>query len=92
MDRGDLEMKASCAWGDGPDVIVTLEGTKVILYEDPWNHDPPIGQYKHGLISQGSFDLTSKQARQLASELIKAAEGAEYLQNEIEEYEKRSNK
>jgi len=84
-------MKASCAWGDGPDVIVSLEGTKIILYEDPHENN----HFKHGIVSEGSFDLTSNEAIELAHSLLMAARVAKDLDlsyNDYVEKEKRKER
>ncbi len=72
-------MRAVCTWGDGPDVLVDLNNTTVVLYEDPWSDPPPRGKWAHGCVSKGSFDLTAEEAKALAAELISAAEQAEHL-------------
>ena len=72
-------MEATCTWGEGPDVLVELTGTNVILYEDPKHNTPPQGDYKHGFITEGSFDLTIAEAEHLASELLTAANKAKEL-------------
>ena len=68
-------MKAECTWGDGPDVLVMLNGTHIMLYEYPKNYE----RFKHGEVSQGSLDLTSDEALLLAGELISAANSAKEL-------------
>ena len=73
-------MKAECTWGEGPDVLVVLDGTGVICYEHPKHLD----KFTHGLVSQGSLDLTSKEARTFAAQLIKAADAADELQKSWE--------
>lgn len=62
-------MKAECAWGDGPDVLVSLDGSLMILNEGP--HDGEA--WKHGAVSDGSADLTIDEAEALAGELLAAA-------------------
>lgn len=66
-------MKATCTWGDGPDVLVELKGTPVIAYEKPRHNELPRGDYKHGFIKEGSFDLTVDEAESFAKELMRAA-------------------
>lgn len=63
-------MKATCTWGEGPDVIVELDGTSVMLYENPSRFEQGV----HGYVSKGSFDFTAKEAREFARQLIKAAD------------------
>ena len=69
-------MKAECTWGDGPDVLVILDGTGLMLYEDPHNDPPPRGQCTHGRVTEGSLDLTAAEAENLGIELITAAKQA----------------
>lgn len=59
-------MKAVCAWGEGPDVLLVLEGTPVMLYENPVDLDRAV----HGYVRQGSIELTADEAEQLADELL----------------------
>ncbi len=75
-------MKAECTWGDGPDVLVILEGTKVMLYEDPIDMDRSV----HGYTTQGSFCLTVKEALTLAGSLYVAAGQAMELDNSYRDY------
>ena len=73
METKKLDIGASCTWGDGPDVLVTLDGQAFICYEDPKNDPPPRGQWVHGYVTKGSFDLTRNQALELAAQLFRAA-------------------
>jgi len=79
------EIGATCTWGDGPDVMVTLKDKPYILYEDPSDHD----HFMHGVVWEGSFDLTAKEALDLASRLQQAAFAAMELDRTAIEYEKR---
>lgn len=85
MDR-KLDIGASCTWGDGPDVLVTLDGKAFICYENPKNDPPPRGQWTHGYVSKGSFDLTQAEARELAAQLLRAADACKELEDALEEY------
>ncbi len=67
-------IKASCAWGDGPDVIVVLTEHAFVLYESP-----TMGNWVHGAVKNGSFDLTADEALNLAQRLIAAASEAKEL-------------
>lgn len=80
-------IKASCTWGDGPDVMLTFEDDRFILYEDPKNDPPPAGQWLHGYVSNGSTDLTQEQARQLAYELLKAADACREIEEAYKDME-----
>ena len=75
------KINASCTWGDGPDVVVSFQGKRVILYEDP-----TMKGWKHGYVESGSFDLTSKEAFKLAGELINSATGAEEMEKSLKDY------
>lgn len=72
-------MEATCTWGDGPDVLVVLGGTEVIAYEHPRHNKPPRGDFKHGFITEGSFDLTADEAEIFAKDLMRAAKEARSL-------------
>ena len=77
-------MKAECTWGDGPDVTLSLDGTKMVLRVDPAELD----KWVHGTVAGGQADLTSEQARDLARQLIKAADEADRLDEVAEEHDK----
>lgn len=79
-------MKATCTWGQGPDVLLELDGTGVVCYEDPFNYPPPRGRYKHGIISQGSTDLTIIEAKALIASLTAAVKKADELYQSYEDY------
>ena len=75
---------ATCTWGDGPDVVLSIENDFFILYEDPKHTQYPNwkykkGDWKHGYVTKGSMDLTADEALKLASELIAAANNAKEL-------------
>ncbi|MFA5312883.1 MAG: hypothetical protein WC375_06125 [Methanomassiliicoccales archaeon] len=76
-------MNATCTWGDGADVVLSLEGTKMVLLEDVADKK----SWKYGTISQGNTDLTASGARKLASKLIMAAVQSESLQMECEDHD-----
>jgi len=75
-------MKATCTWGDGPDVMLSLGGHTMVLHEDPRDKDA----WVHGTISDGSADLTADEARELASQLLMAADQADHLEDSFGEY------
>ena len=80
-------IKVSCTWGEGPDVLVTFEDHPFILYEDAKNDPPPRGQWRHGYVSMGSFDMTADEAIKLSYQLKEAARNARNLDKSIREYE-----
>lgn len=84
-----MTIKASCTWGDGPDIMLVIEGedenddnnNRFILYEDPKHQLPPRADYIHGYVTNGSMDLTANEARILAArleELVKQVDGLNY--------------
>jgi hypothetical protein len=75
-------MKASCTWGEGPDVILDLDGSLMVLYENP--HDKEA--WTHGAISDGSLDLTAAEAEELGIQLITASKQARDLSKSAQEY------
>jgi len=75
-------MRAECTWGEGPDVLVILEGTRVMLYENPID----LNRATHGYVREGSFDLTIEEALVLAASLIVAAKTAIELDDSYQDY------
>ena len=75
-------MKTTCEWGDGPDVIMSLSGSKMILHESPNDKDA----WTHGTVSEGSLDLTADVAERLGVELIAAASQVRRLNEEYAEH------
>lgn len=65
-------MKAECTWGDGPDVLVILDGTEMVLHENPYDLD----KWAHGKVKSGSIDLTADRALELAKNLMSAVRQA----------------
>jgi len=77
-------MKAECTWGEGPDIILSLNNTAMVLYENPCDLD----KWKHGVVKQGSLDLTAFEAHKLAMELLAAVNKVNELEqmcNELEQ-------
>jgi len=75
-------MEASCTWGDGPDVLVEVKGTNIVLYHDPIGKD----RWTHGIISEGSFDMTADEALRFADKLIFAARQAKEIDQSVADY------
>lgn len=71
---------ATCTWGEGPDVLLSFNGDRFILYEDPKHDKAPRGDYRHGHVTNGSMDLTAEEAEELGMQLIHAAREARELQ------------
>ncbi len=84
--KGGTNMRAVCTWGEGPDVLVVIEGTIVILYEDPKHTKPPRGDYKHGYVEQGSFDFTAEEAEVLGNQLLEKAKQARDMDKQLKEH------
>lgn len=80
-------MKVECTWGPGPDVVLSLEGTSLVLGENPNS----LQRWSHGIIREGEIDLTANQAFELGNALIDAAEKAKKLTDGIskEEFDKK---
>ena len=74
---------ATCTYGDGPDVMIDLEDKRFVLYETPQHFNPPMGDYKHGVVNKGSYDLTHEEALRLGHDLIAAAKAAEKLEKDL---------
>jgi hypothetical protein len=75
-------MKVDCTWGQGPDIIIELDGTKTLCHEGLQETD----RYNHGTVSQGSIDLSAKQARELATQLLKAVAQVDGMEKSLEVY------
>lgn len=69
-------IKFSCIW-KGPDFILSLEDEEYgfMCYEDPKHKDRCV----HGLVGNGSLDLTLEQARDLLFQISNAIEVYETL-------------
>jgi hypothetical protein len=76
-------MDAICTWGEGPDVMINLNGTILVLYEEP-----NMKGFKYGTIKQGSIDLRLDEAKEFRNILDKAIKEVERMQRELEEYVK----
>jgi len=71
-------MKATNTWGDGPDIILSLEGSKMILLEPP-----EMGEFTEGTISKGNTDMTCAEAKTLAYELLSIVDHIEQMLKEL---------
>ena len=79
-------MKAVCTWGEGPDVMLCLEGTPLILGEHP-----DLSHFSYGVVTKGDLDLTADQAQELGLQLIKLAQQAKDLYEGIKEQDEKRN-
>ena len=75
MKTKNKTITAGCAWGAGVDVILSLNGHGLMLFEEPKDKK----YCKHGFITNGQIDLTAKEALDLARALILAATEAQGL-------------
>lgn len=73
-------MRATCTWGFGPDVILSLEGTPLVIGEAP---DFDRNRFLHGVITKGDIDLTADQAHELGTQLIDACKRIKELEDGI---------
>ena len=87
INKDSDEVRASCTWGEGPDVLLIIKSRELMLYEAPYHHKPPKGDSTHGFIRNGSLCLTALEARKLAHELNKSARGAEELDRLCKEHD-----
>ncbi len=70
------KVNASCAWGDGPDVLISLTNKELLVY--------PLSEVRAGNgsvgVFNGAFCLTATEAKALGHELIKAGKQAGNLE------------
>jgi hypothetical protein len=81
-DEQKKRIDATCGWGEGMDVLLTNKGMWYMLYDEPSNKDRAM----HGFSKSGSFELTKEQARQLAQDLIMAANTCDELDRSVDLY------
>jgi hypothetical protein len=75
-------IRATCTWGDGPDVLLVIEDHVVVAHEEQILRD----KFTHGAIKNGSTDLTVDQAESLGHQLLNAAQACRELDKSAEEY------
>ena len=80
MDK-KINIGASCTWGQGPDVLVTLDGAPFMCYENPDQKNRAV----HGIVRKGSFELTRNEALELAEQLFRAAAACKDLDDSYAE-------
>jgi len=78
-------MKAEHTGGHGPEIILSLNGTKLVLHQAPEEHKI----WKYGTIREGSLDLTIEEAETLAAELLNAAQEARRFNQLLEQENER---
>ena len=79
-------MKALYTWSMGPDILVKLNGTPLLLHEDSKQHKPPGFGSTHGHVKEGSIDLTLLEAQTFADQLVKAIEQVKQNENVLTTY------
>lgn len=86
IERKVIFMRATCTWGDGPDVLVELAGTTLLLHETVAGKASEGGQLAHGCVKQGSLDLTADEAEVLAIQLLESARQARNMKESAERW------
>lgn len=81
-------IKASCTWGEGPDVMLVFEDKPFILYENPIDKE----RWVHGVVNKGSADLTADEAENLANQLKEAVRLTRQFEAGLDEYIERERK
>jgi hypothetical protein len=71
--EGVVKVEASCAWGDGPDVLVEVESGEGYVW-------PLMDLSADKTLSRASFGVNSREARALAAQLLAAADRADELE------------
>lgn len=78
MDK-KIDVGASCTWGDGPDVLITLDGRRFTCYEAvqfskrAGQIPGPFSTGLHGFVTKGSIAFTRNEALELAQQIFTAA-------------------
>lgn len=80
-------MKAECTWGEGGDILVSLDGTSMALHEAPSNPEPPRGKFTHGSVTQGSLFLTTDEAAELAIQILAVVDQTKRLKNQCKQHD-----
>ena len=70
--------RASCTWGEGPDVLVVVNRPRNVENGWGWVAYPDSGCFGHA----GSFGLTAAEARVLAAQLLAGAECADRFERD----------
>lgn len=76
-------MKASCTIGDGPNIIVSLDGKELLLLEEPNRTN-----FKSGVVEHGQIELSVEEARNLVISLLSAIKQVQDFEEMGEEYER----
>ncbi len=81
-------MKATCTWGDGPDVLISLTKNDIFVLLE----DPDKTKYTQGCVNKGSIGITADEAIELAMQLLASAREAKRLDFEYSQYFKIKDK
>ena len=74
--------KATCTWGDGPDVLLHFENDHCVIYDETID----FSRFKHGSFTKGSMSLTADEALDLAKQLETAAHQVQDLEQSAQDY------
>jgi len=74
-------IKATCTWGEGPDIILHVRDHIVILFEDPDKT-----HYRNGTVKSASTDLSLEQAKELLHSLQQSIQHVEELEQSLLTY------
>jgi len=77
-----MSITTHCTWGDGEDVMIIVDGSMFVPYEEPWQLDPPYPQFEHGIITKGSIGLRIDKAEELLRDLTISVAKAKQLDQE----------
>jgi hypothetical protein len=76
------DIEATCAWGDGPDILVCVKGHPVLLMEEVSQKD----KWKHGIVTNAQVDLTVEEAERLRYDLTMAILQVKHLEESYEDF------
>lgn len=76
------KIKANCTWAEGPDIMIILNNTRIVLYEDI----KLTNNWKHGVCDNGSIDLTVEEAKELVISLQQSIKEVEKLEKSYSDY------
>lgn len=82
------KISVTCGWGEGIDVLLTNKGQWYIIYDEPTEKD----RFSHGVSKNGSIGLTRQDARELAYNLLRAAEQCDAFDESYDDYMKNFEK
>jgi hypothetical protein len=78
-----MSIEVDCTWGDGPAVLLSLNGKNMVLHEELQKS----GRWVHGSVTQGSACLTADEALALASQLQLKALQAKELDQQCKDHD-----